>query len=390
MNIIMLSTDFLPNIGGLASHIFYLSQALKSLGHEVVVVNPVEKICFSVAQEKIDGLTVFRLTYPKTSNIFRRLWRRTQITLKVLHQIASPLDQVILHQHDHLNSTLAALFFSRNHKVRWVWTNHTSTFLFDMERSFKRLACELLYHKVDGVIGVSKPRLDKARSLFKNPKPGVFIPNGVDPNRFNPAVPPKRVKYNLSPTDFVILCPSRMMPVKGVIYLAQAVTILIERYPQLPWSFVFLGNEVKGTDATDKGYIEQVMQLLRQAYARGFVTYLGNVPPENMPGMYAISDLVVLPSLMEGAPLAPLEAMATQKPVIASRIEGFLELIADQKTGILVAPKNPEQLAQAIFSLYENRMLREQIAINGELLSQQYRWEHIAKQTADFYQGVLG
>ncbi len=390
MNIIMLSTDFLPNIGGIASHIFYLSQALRKIGHDVVVVNPVEKKGFSVVREEIDSLPVFRVSYPKTSNMFLRVWRRTRITLKVLHQIATPLMPIVLHQHDHLNSTMASFFFRQSCQTRWIWTNHTSTFLLDMENPFKHMLFKLLYGRVDAVVGVSKSRLDKALSLFTTSKYGEFIANGIDITRFNCRVASDRSKYGMSSTDFVILCPSRMMPVKGVIYFAEAAKFLIARYPQIPWHFVFLGNEVKGQDATDKKYIEEIMQLLLPVHARGLVSYLGNVPPENMPGIYAVADVVVLPSLMEGAPLSVLEAMATRKTVIASNIEGLMEVIKDHETGLLVPPKDPSQLARSLYTLYDDKQLREQLASNAERLAYQYSWQHIARQTSEFYQRVWG
>jgi glycosyltransferase involved in cell wall biosynthesis len=246
-----------------------------------------------------------------------------------------------------------------------------------------------LYRNVDGVIGVSQSRLDKALSLFRLRMPGVMIPNGVDFARFNQAVSGQRSKFSLSSDHFVVLCPSRMMPVKGVVYFAKAVNLMVERYSQIPWRFVFLGNEVNEKDVTDRAYINEIKKILRSVHEQEFVVYFGNVPPENMPDIYALADIVVLPSLMEAISLSALEAMATQRAVIASRIEGLQELIEERETGILVTPKDPEQLAHAIYTLYGNKGLRKQLAEKGEEVSKQYSWTKIAKLTADFYKRIL-
>jgi glycosyltransferase involved in cell wall biosynthesis len=97
---------------------------------------------------------------------------------------------------------------------------------------------------------------------------------------------------------------------------------------------------VNEKDVTDRAYINEIKKILRSVHEQEFVVYFGNVPPENMPDIYALADIVVLPSLMEAISLSALEAMATQRAVIASRIEGLQELIEERETGILVTPKD--------------------------------------------------
>ncbi len=72
------------------------------------------------------------------------------------------------------------------------------------------------------------------------------------------------------------------------------------------------------------------------------------------PQLLALMDIAVLPSLEEGFPNAVLEAMAAGKPVVATRVGGVPEAVVHGETGLLVPPKDPEALAEAICWLLEH------------------------------------
>ena len=72
-------------------------------------------------------------------------------------------------------------------------------------------------------------------------------------------------------------------------------------------------------------------------------------------------DVLVLPSWIEGLPVIVLEAMAHAKPVIATPVGGTAELVADGETGLLVPPRDPERLAEAIRSLAADPELRRRL-----------------------------
>ena len=77
------------------------------------------------------------------------------------------------------------------------------------------------------------------------------------------------------------------------------------------------------------------------------------------------TEFCVLPSLLEGLPLSILEAFSAKKATIATRIKGIQEVIIDRETGLLVPPKNPEKMAEAIIFMFENPDLRKEMAENG-------------------------
>jgi glycosyltransferase involved in cell wall biosynthesis len=102
-------------------------------------------------------------------------------------------------------------------------------------------------------------------------------------------------------------------------------------------------------------------------------------------------DIFILPSLYEGLGVAALEAMAAGKPVIASRVGGLPELVADGETGLLVAPKNVEGLAEAIVRLAGERSLALEMGKRGAARARaSFSVENMAAQNEAYYYELVG
>ena len=106
--------------------------------------------------------------------------------------------------------------------------------------------------------------------------------------------------------------------------------------------------------------------------------------------LYSIMNLFVLSSRREGLPMVLLEAMAAQVPIIATDIDGVSTLIQNEKTGLLVKPQNPEELADAMFFLLQDQKKAEILAIQArKLVEEQYSSTIMAKQYKEIYQSLL-
>jgi glycosyltransferase involved in cell wall biosynthesis len=387
MKVVMLSTDYLPNIGGIAAHIYHLSNALNKLGIEVVVLNPVKGTLYSV-EKVLDGNVLrYLVTFPSKRNRVLRVWSRTRSILHALEFIENDFGKFdILHQHDHMNSTFASNYYKGN--AKWIWTNHTSGFLKDMDKKIKKNIIKFSYKGVKRIITASKERERITHELFGEDMTVDYIPNGVDIETFNPDINVKREDYSLNNDDCVVLCPSRMVEVKGVIYLAKAVERLMKEKQDVKWKFLFVGSEPSYN--TDQSYIEEVKKVLDSAHEIGCIKYLGNVSIDKMPMLYSISDIVVMPSLMEAVSLSALETMSIGKPLIATNIGGFPDIITNNETGILVPPRDPESIVEALLLLSRNNKLAENISKNSkELVLKNYSWEKIAKRTLSIYKELI-
>lgn len=120
LRIVMLSIDYLPNIGGVAAHIFYLSRALQEIGHKVCVVNPVPGNNWKIDIVEDGGVTVCRVIYPFFKKRIKRIATRIRASIEGVHQAAFFLGGVdLVHQHDYyIASSLAAKFFTFSRSLR--------------------------------------------------------------------------------------------------------------------------------------------------------------------------------------------------------------------------------------------------------------------------------
>ena len=381
----MLTFDYLPNIGGIASHVYFLARAIQREGHSVTVVNPSPNLNRPTARRNEGGVQTLRVHYNAGRwwplNVLRR-HRATMEAVESLDRTDGPFD--VVHQHDFRQSLLTAHRLRTRHA--WIWTNHSSEFLRYFASAARRAATQLAFGGVHGVIGVSHELYEASVGLWGKRAMISYIPNGVDTVLFSPEVADERRRLDISTSAFVVLCPRRMVEKNGVIYLVEAAEYLLQRAPDVEWKFVFLGSEVE----SDPVYTRSVLQRLEPLVRAGVALSLGNVSPSRMPAMNATADVVVVPSLVEAVSLSALEAMATRRPVIASRVGGLPEIVTHRETGMLVEPRDAGGLANAILQLQRDQGLRDRTAAAGCLVANgSYSWSSVAKRTLSFYEQVV-
>ena len=103
------------------------------------------------------------------------------------------------------------------------------------------------------------------------------------------------------------------------------------------------------------------------------------------------ASMLVLPSLSEGCPLVVLEAFAAGTPVVASRVGGIPEVVAEGESGSLVSPADPAALAEAIVELLTDPQKRERFARAGRArVERELSWDSVATETCQVYADVSG
>jgi glycosyltransferase involved in cell wall biosynthesis len=168
----------------------------------------------------------------------------------------------------------------------------------------------------------------------------LVVHNGIDVAPFRSAVDKTRVRerMGLKPDVWVAGVVGRLDERKGHRYFLEAVQSLASREPRLFGVIVGEGREK-----------EVLAAQLRTLGLEERVRLVGYWP--DLAEALACLDVFVLPSLMEGHPLAVLEAMAASKPVVATSVGGNPEAVEDGVTGLLVPPRDPGALAEAIGAL---------------------------------------
>ncbi len=162
---------------------------------------------------------------------------------------------------------------------------------------------------------------------------------------------------------------------KGVIYLVQAVRILIDKGLR-NIKVLIVG------DGSEKRYLEE---LVKKLGLEDYIVFVGKVPHDKIPEYMASADLFVLPSLSEGFGNVVPEAMAMGLPIIASKVGGLPWIIKDGDNGFLVEPRNPHEIAEKITFLLFNDDLRTYISRRNIEKAREYSWENIIKKLEKVY-----
>jgi glycosyltransferase involved in cell wall biosynthesis len=116
-----------------------------------------------------------------------------------------------------------------------------------------------------------------------------------------------------------------------------------------------------------------------------YVMLVGGRRHEEIPIWMNASDIFILPSLKEGFPIVIPEAMACGKPIVATNVGGIPEAIIHNDLGILVNPRDSEELASAMLEALERRWNPEVILKHAE----KYSWSNLAEQIVSVYQKAL-
>lgn len=167
----------------------------------------------------------------------------------------------------------------------------------------------------------------------------------------------------------VILCPARHTLAKGQGYLLSALGLLARRrHDFVCWL---------AGDGPTRHSLELQARQLRLGNR---VVFLG--ARSDVPALLTVSDIVVLPSLIEGGvPYAVQEAQTARKPVVASRLGSLSEAIQDSVTGLLVQARDPRRLAQSLDRLLTDHSLRHALGNQAGIRARQY-WDS-RRMTAD-------
>ena len=197
--------------------------------------------------------------------------------------------------------------------------------------------------------------------------------SGVDVERFRPLEETEGVP--------VVMLASRMLWDKGVGEFVEAARRLKRRAVQA--RFVLVGR----CDADNPAAIER--HQLQQWVHEGVIEWWEH--RDDMPVVLASATVVTLPSYREGLPKVLLEAAACGKPIVAADVPGCREVVRHHVNGLLVPPKNPAALAEAIGFLLDHPAQRAAMGVaTREIAVQEYSVPKVAGQMLGLYRELLG
>lgn len=207
---------------------------------------------------------------------------------------------------------------------------------------------KLALRRFDYVSAVSEAIKNEILAFGVPPEKVCVLNNGIDLTPFHNPNPSLRAELG---TDGMRIVGGvgRLVEQKGFDYLLSAIPTVVERFPKT--MFVVAG------EGTERARLEAMTSQLK---IDAHVRFLGT--RSDMPNVYASFDAFVLPSIDEGMPIALIEAMASAKPVVATRVAAVPRLITQNETGLLVPPRDPQALAEAICQLLANPVLCQRLS----------------------------
>ncbi len=300
--------------------------------------------------------------------------RVDRATLRALRHECAEVPGAIVHTHDY-KSTGYAWLAARRRRMPLVSTLHgwieTSAGL----RLYKRIELRLL-RDFDALVVVADAQRNVLRRAGVRDERIHSIPNGVDTRRYSPAAhAATRAEFGLPEQAFLFGCVARLAPEKNLGALIDAVTALRAGGADVALLLVGDGPE---RDA--------LAGRVAAAGTAGVVRFAGAVADTSR--IYPMLDAFVLPSLTEGMPLAVLEAMACERPIVASAVGEVPLLLQGSERGMVVRAGDDAELRQAMRATHDAGRVRDARA--RARVERAYSIERAAAAYAALYRTLAG
>ncbi|MHC1592093.1 MAG: glycosyltransferase family 4 protein [Candidatus Helarchaeales archaeon] len=352
-----------PSAGGISSYMECMKNGLESKGVQAEIIsfnslNFFTRIFLMIfhAANRISC----RFFYPlylfflKMAFIIFFIKNREKFSSHSIIHVQDPVSALII---DNLK------FMDRKRKVLTVHGFLTPETLqrFNSNSSFlKRILQNLekkAFNSVQYIICVERNRKKYVNELAPSVNQVSILHNFVDVTEFQKA-PASFFNEQLPSFRYKVLNPKRMVGTSDLITFIEAAKYCWNHRKDI--AFLMTGH----------GHLKRKLHDYIQAKKIPNIYILNPISHDLMPKVYNSVDIIVITSqkskiFAEGISMAMLEAMACEKPVIASATGGSLKVITDGDDGFLFPPGNPEKLAEKILLLIENTALREKIGKNA-------------------------
>lgn len=363
MNILLLTKHL--NSGGIASYVVSLAKILKARGHNVIISSSGGELVGYLNKKDIRHLTIDMDTKADVSPKILSSYLKLSKTIK-------ENNIQIIHAQTRVSQVLACLL-KKFQGIPFVSTCHGF-----FKPRFNRIYFPCWGDKVIAISKAVKKHL--IEDLKVKPQDIELIYNGLDFDNFQKYEPNQILEYKkwIGLKDGPVIGNiARLSSVKGQDYLIKAMKDVVKKFPSAQLLFVGDGK-IK----------DDLVNLSQQLGLNENIKFIPSV--EHTSSVLALMDVFVMCSLQEGLGLSIMEAQAMEVPVIASCVGGIPELIEDNKTGILVSPKDPKGISQKIIYLLENKEYAQTLAQNAKRnVLENFSLGKMIDKTEELYKKVI-
>lgn len=383
---IMICSDLAPPyIGGGESYVINLGSRLANLGHEVHWITT--KLPNTTSYEIYQNIHIHRVPiFFSKKYLFpgRQFFPLTGILPAA--KLAKKLDVL------QFNTFVAGTFgwlvskLSGKPSLLWchemfgeLWKNIGRNFL---EKTIYPFTEKFIAHSPYDFFACPSEYSKKTLIKAGAPKEKIaVIYHGIDSNLFHPNLEDD-LRYKLGLRKFKLFGYTGRLSISGVGQSKNIPTLLeATKYvvKQLPDARLVLGGS---------GF-DELKPIIKKLGIKSYVVYVGARPFKEVPKFYAMCDVVVGASIAEGFGFMYAEASRCGKPVVATNTGSIPEIIINGKTGILVPPKNPKALADAIIELLTDEKKARKMGREGAKYTKKFTWENSVKKHLEVYEKLL-
>lgn len=378
--------------GGTQRQALCLARELMRRGHDVMLYTFLLSSgdCYS---ELLKGLRVVALGFYPKGGMFGDIAEN-----RAARMLAASIDPTtdILNPHDQVAYKVAAYFKKRVRKIPSVWMmNDVPTRRRAEERLkeakpgivipwYKRVMhslldwfdCRVFIRKQDIILALDRRDRGWAEEEF-----GIYthvIRSGISHEQF-----PYRERTSLAGR------PVRLL-MAGIFFPHRRFEDGIEAAALLRKQGVLVELTIAGDPAGDRQYARNIESLIRERGLDDTVKLAGKVSDQELVSMYRENDVFLFPSHLQSWGLAVFEAAASGEPVIVSRSAGASEVLTDGATALLVHPKSPEEIAEAVARLIDDPVLYEKLSREGRaFVEREISWARLADQMEKIFHAAL-
>jgi glycosyltransferase involved in cell wall biosynthesis len=380
----VLNILFDERVGGPQLRVLQVARQLRNRGLETVVVMPKGDPAFGFllkqAQIPFHEIDLVRLRDTRNPIVHAKFLARFWPNIAVLRRLIREHHVEIVHTNGLMN--IQAAIAARLERVKLVWDlNDVGT-----PRLLRLTLLPLVRSWADRIAIVSR---GVGQYYFPNPVSldgrlhVSYAP--VDTQRFNPQVDgsPVRVEFGIANDCPVVGIVANVGPGKGFEYLLEAAPAIKQRYPTA--KFLFVGGMLQNRRA----YWTSLHHRTKELGLEKDVFFTGR--RYDVPKIMRAMTVFVQASESEACPMAVLEASASGLPVVATDVGGTRELVQDGVTGLLIKPRQPSEIADAVIRLLEYPELARHMREAGvERMRRFFSLDICVAEQIRLYNAVLG
>lgn len=401
MRVLLVSWEYPPLVyGGLGRHVHGLAEALAAAGHEVTVVTQAA----AAADDVVNGVRVLRtppdppatdVAVDSAGDLVSWVLALNTALARVAAAAMADRPPEVVHAHDWV-AAHAGIHLARAFDVPLVVTIHaTEAGLWD---GWLSTALSRARHDVEGWLLTEATRTVVCSEAMRAEVSIAFdigvspvstaddeilrvVPNGVDAQRWRdpPGAHTIRATLGLHPTAPLLVLTGRLEWEKGGLVAVEALRLVRRTHPGTQLVLAGAGSQP-----------DALRELARRRRLARSVHLVGRLDDAQLTALVAAADVALVPSSYEPFGMVALEAHAAGTPVVASDTGGLREIVTHELSGLIVAPRSPAALAEAVVRLLDEPALGEKLAAAAATqLADRFTWPIVAEQTVAVYATAL-